>query len=208
MKYRIIGDTVQTVAIELTEGDAIFGRLGTMLFAKGAVKSETDPKGGYWSGVSGALKARGETPLVVYTCETGGGLVGFRSPGPGRIHVVNLDSASRVIARRTSLLAASEGVSVDPVYLDGEDKDTVPKRHFVTLGGSGWAFLHGPGNLIDFTLAQNEQIVVDGSMILTLDGEISYEPKPTGKLKSKSVAPYVLLMHLIGPGTVVLHTLE
>ena len=208
MKYRIIGDTVQTVAIELSEGDAIFGRLGTMLFAKGAIKSETDPKGGSWSGISGSLKVRGEAPLVVYTCENGVGLVGFRSPGPGRIHVVNLDSASRIIARRTSVLVASEGVSVDPVFLDGEDNETVPKQHFVTLGGSGWAFLHGPGNLIDFTLARNEQMVVDGSMILTLDGEISYEPRPTGKLKSKSSAPYVLLMHLSGPGTVVLNTLE
>ncbi len=206
MKYRIIGDTVQTIAIELAEGDSIFSRLGTFLFAKGAVKSETAPKGGYWSSVKSGLAGKKDPPLVVYQCETGEGLVGFQSPGPGRIHVVKLDGATRITVRRSALLIASEGVLCDPVHLDGEDKGTVPEQVFITLGGSGWAFLHGAGNLIDFSLNTGEQMVVDGSMILAFDAELTYEPRPAGKPGSKGKEPYMLLMHLTGPGGVILHT--
>jgi uncharacterized protein (AIM24 family) len=143
---------------------------------------------------------------VVYRCEKGGGLLGFRSPGPGKIHVVYLDGTARVTAKRTSLLSASEGVAIDPVHMDGEDSDEIPSQHFVTLAGSGWAFLHGPGNLLDFTINTGEQMVVDGSMILAMDGELTYAPRPTGKMSSGSTSPYVFLMHIAGPGRVILHT--
>ena len=52
MKHRIIGDSVQTVAIELNAGEGVFSRLGTLLFVKGAVKSESNPDGPYWAVLS------------------------------------------------------------------------------------------------------------------------------------------------------------
>ncbi|HDS30279.1 MAG TPA: AIM24 family protein [Firmicutes bacterium] len=208
MKYRIIGDTVQTIAIELSANECIFSRLGSVLFVKGALASETAPKGGYWSNISSTLRTEKDPPMVAFRCEQGGGLIGFQAPGPGKIHAVMLDGASRITVKRKNILAATEGVAINPVYLDGEDNQQVTKKLFVTLGGSGWAFLHGPGNLVDFSLMANEKMVVDGSMILLMQGEISYEPRPTGTLSSHLDTPYILLMHLHGPGHVILHTIS
>lgn len=208
MKYRIIGDAVQTVAVELAGGEAVFGRLGTLLFVKGAVKSDTSPAGPYWAAVSGTLTAPGERPVVVYRCESGGGLVGFAAPGPGRIHPVGLSSTNRVIVKRSAIVAATEGTQCDRLHLEGEESGDVPPQMFVFLGGTGHAFLHGPGNLVDFSLGSGERLVVDGQMLLALDGEIDPAPKPVGKPGQTDPLPYILLMHLTGPGRVILHTLS
>jgi uncharacterized protein (AIM24 family) len=208
LKYRIIGDTGQTVAVELTAGEAVFGRLGTLLFVKGAVKSDTNPSGPYWATLAEALTPPDEIPIVVYRCEVGGGLVGFRAPAAGRIHPLSLDGSSRIIARRKAIVAASEGIRCDRLHLEGEDSGDVPAHLFVTLSGNGQAFLHGTGNLVDFTLGPNERMVVDGEMILAMEGEIDYTPKPVGNPSQETGLPYILLMHLGGPGRVILNTLK
>lgn len=207
MKYRIIGDALQTLAVELVDGETVFGRLGTLLFARGAVKSETNPKGTYWAGVTEVLVAKGEPPVVAYTCRDGGGLVGFRAPGAGRVHVVSLDGSSRVMVRRAAVFAASAGVQCDRIYLEGEDRGDVPERMYVTLAGSGKAFLHGSGNLVDFNLQANERMVADGVLILALYGEVDASPEPVGRPGQGGAFPYIMLMHLSGPGRVILQTL-
>ncbi len=208
VKHRIIGDSVQTVAIELNAGEGVFSRLGTLLFVKGAVKSESNPDGPYWAVLSQTLTPSGETPLVLYKCETGGGLIGFSAPGPGKVHHVSLDGNMRMIVRRTSIIAASVGTNFEKLFLEGEDTDEVPKDLFVTLSGSGQAWLHGPGNLVDFTLGPDERVVVDGNMILGFHGDINPSPKPLGKPGQDGPLPYILFMHVTGPGRLILHTMS
>ena len=118
VKYRIIGDAMQTIAVELSTGDSVFARQGAMLFAKGAVKSEIAPDGAYWSGLLGSIVKEGEPKVVVYRCDSGSGLIGFQAPSPGRVHIVHLEGTSRVIVSRAMILAATEGIMVDPVHLE------------------------------------------------------------------------------------------
>lgn len=207
MKHRIIGDALQTVAVELGAGETVFGRLGTLLFARGGIKSETNPQSAYWSAVTDSLVGEGEPPIVAYSCAEGGGLAGFRAPSAGRIHVVNLDGSFRAVARRNAFLAAAVGVQCDRIHLEGEDRGSVPEKAFVTLGGSGKVFLHGSGNLVDFNLGANERMIVDGGMIVALYGEIDFSPEPVGMPDDKGPLPYIMLMHLTGPGRAVLQTL-
>ncbi len=208
VKYRIIGDTIQTVAIELSAGDGIMGRLGTLLFVKGAIKSNTNPEGVYWTSLAEVLTPQGEIPLVVYRCDSGNGLIGFQAPGPGRIHPVSLDGNNRVIVRRRSIVTATEGIQCDRLHLDGEESGEIEPHMFVTLSGSGQAFLHGPGNLVDFSIGPDEHMAVDGEMILSLEGEIDFSPKPVGTPGQSDPLPYILLMHLTGPGRIILFTMR
>ena len=208
MKHRIIGDSVQTVAIELNAGEGVFSRLGSLLFVKGAVKSESNPEGPYWAVLAEALTPVDEIPLVLYKCESGGGLIGFSTSGPGRIHHVNLDGTMRMIVRRTAIITATDGITCEKLYLEGEDTSDVPKNLFVTLSGSGQAWLHGPGNLVDFTLGPDECVVVDGNMILGYQGDIIPAPKPVGKPDQDGPLPYILFMHVTGPGRLILNTMR
>jgi len=208
VKYRIIGDAVQSVAIELSQGDGVFARLGSLLFVKGAVRSNTSPQGPYWSAVTETLVPPGETPLVVYNCDRGGGLVGFRAPGPGRIFPIKLEPNVRTIVKRRSIIAATEGLQCDSLHLEGEDTGDVLPHTFVTISGSGEAFLHGAGNLVDFSLQSGEQMVIDGEMMLALEGGIDHAPKPVGKPGQEGPLPYIMLMQLTGPGRLILHTMR
>ncbi|MCX6645366.1 MAG: AIM24 family protein, partial [bacterium] len=146
MKHRIIGDTIQTIAIELAPEESIFGRLGSLLFVKGAVRSDSNPEGPYWATIRETVAPPGTNPIIVYHCESGGGLVGFSTQTPGRIHQLSLDQSQRVVVKRDSILAASEGIMCDRLHLPGEDSGDVPPHLFVTLSGSGHVYLHGPGN--------------------------------------------------------------
>jgi len=207
LKYRIIGDAVQAVAVELSEGDTIFSRLGTLLFVKGAVKSNTSPDGAYWNTIIDTIVKDGESPIVLYKCVSGGGLVGFKAPAPGKIHPVTISPDQRVTVRRKSIIAASEGVQFDHLHLEGEDDGTVEPDIFVVVTGTGYIFLHGAGNLVDFTLAAGEKMAVDGEMVLVLEGDIDPNPKAVGAPGQDGAYPYILLMHLVGPGRVVLYTM-
>ena len=207
MKYRIIGDAVQTFAIELSEGETVFSRLGTLLFVKGAVKSNTDPEGAYWATVIQTIVKDGESPIVLYKCMTGGGLAGFKAPGPGKIHPLKIAPEERITVRRKAIVAASEGIQFDRLHLDGEEAGTIEPDIFVVASGSGYVFLHGPGNLVDFTLNADEKMAVDGQMVLVFEGGIDPNPKAVGTPGQEGPYPYILLMHLAGPGRVILHTM-
>jgi len=207
MKYRIIGNNAQTVAVEIREKEAIFTRLGMLLFARGSVNAQTSPQGTYWTGVANVINKPGDQPIVLMSCDGATGLIGLKSPSVGRIHVVNLESISKSIIRRSSILAAQEGLGFDPVHLDGEDAGKIVPGLFVTVSGSGKVFLHGSGNLVDFSLGDGEKMVADGQFILAMYGEIDYSPRPVGSPNSLDTEPYMLMMHLTGPGRVVLQTM-
>jgi len=208
VKHRILGDAVQTIAIELEAGESVFSRLGTLLFVKGAVKSDTNPAGPYWLAISETLAPEGEAPLVVYRCDAGGGLVGFHAPGVGKVHPVKLSQNNRAIVKIDCILAATEGIVADILHLSGEDSGEVESGKFAIMSGTGTVFLHGTGNLVDFSLGPEEQIVVDGEMILSMDAEIGYIPRTVGTPGQEGPLPYIMLMHLTGPGRVVLHSLK
>lgn len=207
MKFRLIGDAIQTVAVELSPGEAVFSRMGTLLFARGGIRSQTQPNEPYWLMISRSVLGETDPPLVVYRCDSGGGLVGLHPGLPGKIHALSLEGSSRVVVARQGLLAGSEGLLVDPVKLDGEDSGEVPRRLFVSVSGSGWAFLHGPGNLVEFSLSPDEGMVIDGQMVLAMDGSVDFSPRPVGKPGVPGPLPYSLLLHTKGPGRILLHTL-
>lgn len=206
MKYKTIGDSMQDVAVELAAGETIFGKFGSMLFARGAIKSETAPQEPYWDNLSRILITKNEPPLVVFRCGSGSGLVAFRTPSPGRIHVVNMDGSGRLIIRRKMLIAATEGIQFEPLFLQDEDTGSVPQQLFVTSSGSGLMFLHGPGNLIEFNLSSGDCIVVDGMMILCMDGQIDYSPHPVHMPSEPNPLEEMMIMHITGPGRLVLFT--
>ena len=208
MKHRIIGDAIQTIAIELAPQESIFGRLGSLLFVKGAVKSDSNPEGPYWSTIRETIAPEGTTPIIVYKCESGSGLVGFSTRTPGHIHQLSFDQSRRIVVRRDSILAASEGIMCDRLHLSGEDSGDVPQHLLVTLSGSGNVYLHGSGNLITFTLSQNENLVVDGMRILMMDSEVDHAPKPVGHPEQLGPLPYILLMQLTGPGRVIMQSMK
>ncbi|MFH1676371.1 MAG: AIM24 family protein [bacterium] len=208
MKYRVIGNNAQTVAIEIQEKEAIFTRLGRLLFARGSVNAQSSPQGTYWTVVTDAINKPGDPPIVLMSSDGASGLIGLKSPSVGRIHVVNLESISKAIIKRSAILAAQEGLRFDPVHLDGEDAGKIIPGLFVTVSGSGKVFLHGSGNLVDFSLGDSEKMVADGQFILALYGEIDYSPRPVGSPYSIDTEPYMLMMHLTGPGRVVLQTMH
>ena len=206
MKYRIVGDSTQTIAVELAAGDSVTSRLGSMLFARGAVTVVTTPSDPLWRSLSDALVAPGEPQLVIFRCDSGGGLVGFQTRSPGRIHAVTLNGSARLTVSRKRILALSSGVNCDPIHLDWADNVPVPEKMLVSAYGNGRLFLHGPGNLVEFTLRQDERMVVDGFRLVALDGGVDFEPKSPASTSEPIPSSGILMMNLTGPGRVVLHT--
>jgi uncharacterized protein (AIM24 family) len=199
LKYRLIGDSIQSVAVELSEGEGILMRTGSMLFARGSIKSESNLSGPYWNVLLKALVKEGEPGMALYLCTTGNGLVGIKSPSPGKIQVMHFDGTTRSIVVRNRILVMSQGIMCDPFESNGLKQGTL-----VTISGTGWLFLHGPGGLVEFALHENEDMVIDTGMIVALDGPVDFACVQNVSVDPSCEAPP--LMRINGPGKIVLHT--
>jgi uncharacterized protein (AIM24 family) len=177
-----------------------------MLFARGAVTVVTAPSDPLWRNLSETLTALGESPLVVFRCDSGNGLVGFQTRTSGRVYSVGLEGSAGMTVSRKRILALSPGVNCDPVNLDWAGIGSLPQKMLVSVYGNGRLFLHGPGNLVEFTLRQDEKMVVDGLRLVAMDGGVGYEPKSVSQDPEPTQLPGILMMNLTGPGRVVLHT--
>ena len=205
MKYRIVGDAMQTVAVELSEGEAVLCRGESVLFVRGAVRAEDISLSPQWTALNLALGEGKRGRIIALKCEKGGGLVGLSARGAGRVYPAQLEGTIRLIGRCDAFLAVTGGVTADPLRLEDEEAERIPKGIFASFHGSGWVFMHGLGSLVEFSLSAGEEMIVDGEMIVVLDSETGYIPRP---LKGVGFKEGSFVMELRGPGRVVLQTVK
>ncbi len=84
MEYKITGDNLQFVNIELSSGDKVYAEAGTMAYMTGNVAITAKARGGVWKGIK--RKFTGETFfLTEFVAQGGDGVVGFGGNVPGKI---------------------------------------------------------------------------------------------------------------------------
>src|SRR4029077_3157454 len=92
----------------------------------------------------------------------------FAAPYPGKIRAVNLaELGGELIAQKDSFLAAAKGVSIGIAFQKKLGVGLFGGEGFIMerLQGTGWAFVHAGGALLERTLAPGELIRVDTGCI-------------------------------------------
>jgi uncharacterized protein (TIGR00266 family) len=219
--YRIFGDDMQYVEVELDPNEATVAEAGGMMYMDDGVEMETIFGDGsaQQSGFLGALMGAGKRLLtgeslfmtVFLNKSSQKKRVAFGAPYPGKIVPVHLaDIGGEFITQKDSFLAAAKGVSIGIAFQRKLGVGLFGGEGFIMqrLLGDGWAFVHAGGTLLERTLAAGELIRVDTGCIVGFQPSVNYEIEYVGRIKSAIFGGEGLFFATLrGPGRVWLQSL-
>jgi uncharacterized protein (TIGR00266 family) len=221
IEYKIFGDDMQFVEVELDPEEAAIAEAGGMMYMDDGIQMETIFGDGSQqkSGLIGTLTGAGKRLL------TGESLfmtifanksrqkrkVAFGAPYPGKILPIHLSEiGGDLIAQKESFLAAAKGVSIGIAFQKRIGAGLFGGEGFIMsrLTGDGLAFVHAGGTLAERTLSPGETLRVDTGCLVALQPSVSYDIQFVGSVKSALFGGEGLfLATLRGPGRVWLQSL-
>jgi uncharacterized protein (TIGR00266 family) len=219
--YKIFGDDMQFVEVELDPNEATVAEAGGMMYMDDGIEMETVFGDGSQkqSGFMGALMGAGKRLLtgeslfmtVFLNRSTGKRKLAFGAPYPGKIVPVHLaEIGGTLIAQKDSFLAAAKGVSVGIAFQKRLGVGLFGGEGFIMqkLEGDGWAFVHAGGTLQERTLAPGEKVRVDTGCIVAMQPSVNYDIQYVGKIKTALFGGEGLFFAtLTGPGRIWLQSL-
>src|SRR2546426_1531412 len=219
--YKIFGDDMQFVEVELDPGEAAVAEAGGMFYMEDGISMETvfgDGSADQRSFVDALIGAGkrlliGESLFMTIFMNTGHDKkrVSFAAPYPGKIVPIRLsDVGGELITQKDSFLAAAKGVSIGIAFQKRIGVGFFGGEGFIMerLDGDGWAFVHAGGMLIERTLAPGEVLRVDTGCLVALQPSVNYDIEYVGRIKSALFSGEgVFFATLPGPGRIWLQSL-
>ena len=111
MRYQISGTVMQTLAIDLAPGEAVYSQTNCMCWMNDAVAMDTNTGGGMFAGIARSL-AGGSLFVTDFTAR-GNGHVAFAPRFPGTIMPVALAAGQSEICRKETFLCAEKSVAFE-----------------------------------------------------------------------------------------------
>jgi uncharacterized protein (TIGR00266 family) len=219
--YKIFGDDMQFVEVELDPNEATVAEAGGMMYMDDGIEMETVFGDGsqQQNGIMGALMGAGKRLLtgeslfmtVFHNRSSQKKKVAFGAPYPGKIIAIHLSElGGELVTQKDSFLAAAKGVSIGIAFQRKLGVGLFGGEGFIMqrLQGNGWAFVHAGGTLHERTLAPGELIRVDTGCIVALQPSVNYEIEYVGKIKSAIFGGEGLFFATLrGPGRIWLQSL-
>lgn len=219
--YKVFGDAMQFVEIELDPNEAAVAEAGGMMYMDDGIEMETifgdgsQQNSGFLSSLMGAGKRllTGESLFMTIFQNRGLGKkrVAFGAPYPGKIIPVHLkDIGGELISQKDSFLVAAKGVSVGIAINKRIGAGFFGGEGFIMqrLQGDGWAFLHAGGNIYERTLAPGEVLRVDTGCVVAFEPKVDFDIQYVGKIKSAIFGGEGLFFATLrGPGKIWLQSL-
>ncbi|HVZ65225.1 MAG TPA: TIGR00266 family protein [Lacunisphaera sp.] len=219
--YRINGDDMQFVEIELDPQEAVLAEAGAMMFMDDGIALETIFGDGtaQTKGLMGALLGAGKRVLtgeslfmtVFQNQASVRRTVAFGAPYPGKIQPVHLGQiGGEIIAQKNAFLCAAKGVSIGIAFQKRFGVGLFGGEGFIMerLQGDGLAFLHASGTLYERQLQPGEILRVDTGCLVALQPGVDYDIEMVGGIKTALFGGEGLFFaRLRGPGKVWLQSL-
>ncbi len=219
--YRIYGEEMQYVEIELDPKEAVVAESGSFMMMDDGIQMETIFGDGSRkdSGFLGKLLGAGKRVLTgeslfmtaFYNTRSGKRNVSFASPYPGKIMPIDLTRfRGKFICQKDAFLCAAKGVSVGIEFSKKLGSGLFGGEGFIMqkLEGDGMAFVHAGGTTAVKELGAGETLRVDTGCIIGFDSTIDYDIEFVGGIKNTVFGGEGLFFaKLQGPGTVYVQSL-
>jgi len=210
MRYKIVGDNLQMVIVEINPGERIYAQAGALNHMSGNVRMEAKAKGGILKGLNRLIA--GETfALVEYEAIGGPGIVAFSGSYPGKIMALELDGSKDYVLERGAFLACEEGVDVSATLTKRLSAGFFGGEGFILqrAEGVGTMWITGAGDFIEYNLKDGQVLKVDTGHIVAFEDTVSYEVERAGGLKTILLGGEgIFLAKLVGPGRVILQSMS
>lgn len=195
--YRIIGEDIQVVEIELDPNETVVAEAGSMLFMEDGIQFETKMGDGSQANQSvlgkmfqaGSRILMGESLFMTHFTNRGYGKrkVAFAAPYPGTIKAVNLAEISQntLIVQKDAFLCAALGTSIAIHFNKRFGAGLFGGEGFILerIQGDGLAFIHSGGVVMERYL-NNETIRIDTGCIVAFEPQLHFDIQSSGNLKS------------------------
>lgn len=220
LDYRIIGDDIQLVEIELDPMETVIAEAGTMMYMDSQVGFDTrmgdgsDPNQGLMGKLlsAGTRVLTGESLFVTHFTNRGGTKqrVAFAAPYPGKIVPVELGLlGGAIIVQKDGFLCAAKGTKISITLNRRIGSGLVGGEGFILqrLEGDGKAFMHAGGTVIERRL-NNESLKIDTGCIVGYTPGVDFNIETSGNLRSMIFGGEgIFLATLSGTGTVWLQSM-
>ena len=219
--YRIVGEEMQYVEIELDPQETAVAESGAFMMMDDGIQMETifgdgsKQNQGFFGKLMSAGKRilTGESLFMTAFTNMGQGKkrVCFASPYPGKIIPMDLSlMGNKMICQKDSFLAAAKGVSVGIEFQRKLGTGLFGGEGFIMqkLEGDGMAFVHAGGHVFERELQPGELLRVDTGCIVAYTQTIDYDIQFVGGIKNTIFGGEGLFFATLrGPGKVWIQTL-
>ncbi|MDX2429601.1 MAG: TIGR00266 family protein [Bacteroides sp.] len=220
LDYRIIGDDIQLVEIELDPMETVIAEAGSMMYMDSGVTFETkmgdgsDPNQGMMSKLlsAGTRILTGESLFVTHFTNHEGRKqrVAFAAPYPGKIVPIDLAHlGGSLIVQKDGFLCAAKGTRISITLNRKIGAGLVGGEGFILqkLEGDGKAFMHAGGTVIERRL-NNETLRIDTGCVVGYTPGVDFNIEASGSLRSMVFGGEgIFLATLRGTGTVWLQSM-
>ncbi|HHZ65767.1 MAG TPA: TIGR00266 family protein [Flavobacteriales bacterium] len=195
--YKIIGEEMQCVELELDPQESIIAEAGSLMMMDAEIEMETifgdgaKENAGIMDKLFSAGKRvlTGESLFLTAYTNTGRGKkhVFLASPYPGKIIALDLSQMNgKVICQKDAFLCAAKGVSVGIEFQKKIGVGLFGGEGFIMqkLEGDGMAFVHAGGTIIEKTLEAGQVQKVDTGCLVAFEQTINYDIQFVGGIKN------------------------
>ena len=218
--YKLYGNDLQVVEVELYPGETLVAEAGVMNWIEDGISFEarmgdgSHPGSGFFEDLLSAGKRvlSGSSLFLTHFTNVGQGKskAAFAAPYPGKIMALNLAQlGGSVLCQKSAFLCAAAGTEISVAFTQRFGAGFFGGEGFILekLSGDGLAFVHAGGTVIERKL-NGETLRVDTGCIVGFTPGIDYSIQRAGGLKSMLFAGEGLfLATLRGTGTVYLQTM-
>lgn len=209
--YKLYGEDLQVVEVELDPNEGVRAEVGAMLFMEDGIEMQTSTGGGVFSGFKRMLS--GESFFISTFANRGNGKrkVAFAAPYPGKIIPLELGKlGGEFLCQKDSFLCCAQGIDIDVAFskrigagLFGGEGFTLQR-----LRGDGLAFVHAGGTIIERMLAAGESLQIDTGCLVAIAPTVDFDIRFVGGFKNALFGGEgMFLAKVTGPGKIYLQSL-
>lgn len=215
--YKIYGDDMQFVEIELDPRETVVAEAGAMMMMDPNMQMETifgDGSNQKSNGFMDKLFSAGKRVLtgesLFMTAFTNSGVVkekiSFAAPYPGKIIPIDLRMyQGKLICQKDAFLCAAKGVSIGIDFRKKLSVGFFGGEGFILekLEGDGLAFIHACGAIVKRELRPGETLRVDTGCLVAMTKDVHYDIQFVGGIKNTFFGGEgVFFATVTGPGSV------
>jgi uncharacterized protein (TIGR00266 family) len=209
MEYKVVGDMMQALQMDLRQGEEVFAEAGSMLYMDRGVELEARMQGGFMKGLMRKFLAGESMFMSVFRCNAAAGRLALANPVAGKIIPIELHG-NTVLAERNAFLCGLGNIDLSIAFTKRFGAGLFGGEGFILqkLSGQGLVFLNAGGNMIDLTLGPGEQLRVDTGCIVSMAETVTYDIQFVGGVKNALFGGEgFFFASLTGPGRVILQTM-
>lgn len=208
MKYEIQGDNLPVVICTLEAGEKIITEGGGMTWMSPNMQMETS--GGGIGKMFGRAFSGESVFQNIYTAKDKEGMIAVASSFPGSIRAFEISPSNTMILQKSAFLASEAGVELSVHFKKSLGAGFFGGEGFIMqkVSGNGLCFVEFDGHVVEYDLAEGEQMVVDTGNLAAMSSTCTMEIKTVPGLKNKLLGGEGLFNTVVtGPGHIWLQTL-